>query len=248
MEAYRQTIFRFLDATIDNAGLPLERREQAIYIKTSFAGHRNMYRLMAQVSALFNGGNLLHASHRVPRLDAPAQALVRRHGPAIQAIVTARRVNPTVADFEGHPIELVSILNPFFERALPGEKIFKLHQTLVAAERAANEHLARLTAHYGYHYIFRTGLNQYYLTKVVAAKVNFLRLDHRGEGNRMLAQRICYEVMDRRPNMTDAEKAHIIRALNCNADEVRRFWFWLAMNRGYYNAMKECIALMDNAQ
>jgi hypothetical protein len=164
MDAYRQTIFRLLDSTIRNTELPLELIEQAIYIKASFASHHNLYRLMAQVSALFNGGDLLHRSHRTTELDGVAQAPVCRHGPALQAIMNARHVNPTVADFEGHPIELVSVLNSLFERVLPGEKIFGLHETLISMERTANENLARYTAQYGYHYIFRAGLNQYYMT------------------------------------------------------------------------------------
>ncbi|KAL4930215.1 putative mating locus protein [Aspergillus undulatus] len=223
MNAYSHVIFRLLDATIGDAGLPLAVREQAAYISASFLSHHNNYRLMAQVSALFNGDKLLHASHRSNGLNENALVPVRRHGPILQAIANDYHVAPTVADFEGHPIELISILDPTIEAGLLGEKIFELHQALVSMERVANEDLARFTRQYGYHYIFRAGLNQYYMTKAVAEKVNFLRQDPRGNEYRAQAQRICYEAMENRPNLNDAEKNIVIRAVNCVPEDAHRF-------------------------
>lgn len=164
MNTYNQAIFRVLDATVADAGLPLTLREQAAYILASFAAHNNSYRLMAQVSALFNGGKLLHSSHRPNGLNDNAQVPVHRHGPILHALVNDNHVIPTAADFEGRPIELISALDPVIEAGLVGEKAFELHQSLVLMERLANEDLARCTRRYGYHYIFRAGLNEYYLT------------------------------------------------------------------------------------
>ncbi|KAI9374653.1 hypothetical protein BJX61DRAFT_540560 [Aspergillus egyptiacus] len=234
-----------LDSTVRNAGLPLELREQAAYISASFATHNNSYRLMAQVSALFNGGNLLHPSHRIRGLDGNAQPPVRRHGPTLQAVVNDYHVSPTAADFEGHPIELVSLLDPAIQNRLPGAKIFDLHRTLIRMERIANEELARYTQQYGYHYIFRAGLNQYYMTKAVAEKVSFLRQDPRGEEYRVNSQRLCYEAMEHRPNLNDAEKGIVLRLTNCVPEDAHRFWNWLAANRAAYRAMIDCISLLD---
>ncbi|KAL4805462.1 hypothetical protein BDV18DRAFT_19402 [Aspergillus unguis] len=248
MNVYSAAIFRLLEATIGNAGLPLALREQAAYISASFASHSNSYRLMAQVSALFNGGKLLHASHRPNGLDDNPQVPVHRHGPILQAIVNDHHVHPAAADFEGRPIELVSILDPDIQAELVGEKAFELHQRLVSLERVANEDLARYTRQYGYHYIFRAGLNQYYMTKAVAEKVNFLRQDPRGNGYRTQAQRLCYEVINQRPNLSDAEKNLVIQAINCVPEDAHRFWNWMATNRASYRAMKTCISLLDRLQ
>ncbi|RDW86142.1 putative mating locus protein [Aspergillus mulundensis] len=248
MDAYSQTIFRLLGATIRNADAPLALREQAAYISASFASHQNSYRLMAQVSTLFNGGVILHASHRLLGLGEIAEAPVGRHGPALQAIVTGHRVRPNPADFEGHPIELLSILDPAIQAGLAGEKMFQLHQALVTMERNANEDLARYTRQYGYHYIFRAGLRQYYMTKAVAENVVLLEQDPRGQDYRLLAQRTCYAAIDQRPNMTNVEKEVVIRAINCVPQDAHRFWNWLATNRAAYRAMKACISLLDRAQ
>ncbi|KAL4952127.1 hypothetical protein BDW69DRAFT_200961 [Aspergillus filifer] len=248
MNAYSNIIFRLLDATVGNAGLPLTMREQAAYISASFMSHHNSYRLMAQVSALFNGGKLLHASHRASEVNEIADIPVRRHGPILQAIVNDYHVAPTVADFEGHPIELVSLLDPAIETGLLGEKKFELHQTLVSMETSANEDLARYTRQYGYHYVFRAGLNQYYMTKAIAEKVNFLRQDPRGHVYRIQAQRICYEALESRPNLNNVEKNIIVRAVNCIPEDAYQFWDWLATNRASYRAMKACISLLDRLQ
>ncbi|KAL2814388.1 hypothetical protein BDW59DRAFT_167175 [Aspergillus cavernicola] len=248
MDCFSRTIFMFLDATIGNAGLPLELREQAAYISASFASHNNSYRLMAQVSALFNGSNVLHSSHRVGGINGDVLLPVRRHGPILQAIVNDHRVAPTAADFEGRPIELVSILDPAIQTTLEGAKVFKLHQALVVMEKTANEDLARYTRQYGYHHIFRAGLNQYYMTKAVAEKVNFLRQDPRGDAFRVQSQKICYEAMERHPNLNDAEKGIVLQITNCVPEDAHRFWNWLARNRASYRAMKACISLLDRLQ
>ncbi|OJJ61340.1 hypothetical protein ASPSYDRAFT_824807 [Aspergillus sydowii CBS 593.65] len=248
MNIYCQTIFRLLDQIVGDAGFPLTQREQAAYIAASFASHHNSYRLMAQVSALFNGGKLLHASHRNIGIEGNLEVPVCRHGTIIQAIANDYHVTPTVPDFEGHPIELASILDPAIESRLTGEKVFELHQILVSMERMANEELARYTRQYGYHYIFRAGLNQYYMTKAVAEKVNFLRQDARGHGHQVRAQRLCYQAMEYSPNLSDAEKNIVVCALNCVPEDAHRFWNWLTANRAFYCAMKACISLLDKLQ
>jgi hypothetical protein len=163
-DPYAAIIFRLLDDTIANANVPLGVREQATYVKVLYATHRNTYRLMAQTSAIFNGGNVLHPSHGNQGPNGNAHLPVYRLGGVIRAIAMDHQVTPGPGDYEGHPIELLSILDPAIQNGLPGERIFDLHRYLIAMERVANEHLARLTRQYGYHYILRAGLEEYYMT------------------------------------------------------------------------------------
>ncbi|KAL4980556.1 hypothetical protein BDW66DRAFT_147484 [Aspergillus desertorum] len=121
---------------------------------------------MAQVSALFNGGKVLYASHRSIGLDRNAEALISRLAPTVQAIVNDRLVGPTAADFGGRPIELLTILGlDIIVAGLAGEIVFKLHQAFVL-ERNVNEDSVYYTRQYGYRHIFRAGLGEYYMTWV----------------------------------------------------------------------------------
>ncbi|KAL3472666.1 hypothetical protein BJX99DRAFT_249531 [Aspergillus californicus] len=245
MDCYALAISMFLNATVGNANTPMERREQAAYILASFASHNNTYRLMAQVSALFNGCTVLHSSHQI---DGNAELPVRRHGRVLQALVNDHRIAATPADFEGHPIELVSALDPALANALGGANKFALHQALIASETAANEDFARYTRQYGYHHIFRAGLKQYYMTKAVAEKVNFFREDRRGQQYRTGAQMYCYRALDQRPTLNDIEKAVVVQAINCAPEDAQRLWNWLSANRASYRAMIACISLLDRLQ
>ncbi|KAL2793306.1 hypothetical protein BJX66DRAFT_338910 [Aspergillus keveii] len=247
-DPYAAIIFRLLDDTIANANVPLGVREQATYVKVSYTTHRNTYRLMAQTSVIFNGGNVLHPSHGNQGPNGNAHLPVYRLGGVIRAIAMDHQVTPGPGDYEGHPIELLSILDPAIQNGLPGERIFDLHRYLIAMERVANEHLARLTRQYGYHYILRAGLEEYYMTKAVAEAVIFLRADRRGVAYRVRAQRACYEAMEETPTLTDQRKAEVINFVNCAPEDAHRFWNWLAANRARYHAMRECLGLMNNIQ
>ncbi|KAL2853879.1 hypothetical protein BJY01DRAFT_243873 [Aspergillus pseudoustus] len=245
---YAAAILRLLDTTTADVNHPLELREQATYIKASYTTHRDTYRLMAQVSALFNSGNLLHPSHRTQAPDGNAHLPVQRLGPVLHAIGTVHGVSPDVPDFEGHPIELFSKLDPAIRNAAVGLTRYHLDRHLIALERVANEHLARLTRQYGYHYIFRAGLTQYYQTKAVADCLIFLRRDHRGVAYRVNAQRLCYEALEQFPTLTAREKNWLIAFVRAAPEDVHRFWNWLTVNRAHYRAMKICLPMLEAIQ
>ncbi|KAE8148542.1 hypothetical protein BDV25DRAFT_16590 [Aspergillus avenaceus] len=221
-----------------------EDREQAMYIGVSFLEHKNACRLMAQVTMLMNGGVVLHPSHRVGRLHTDASTPVCRHDKYLQAVMADYRITPTIADFEGHPIELISILDTAIESSLAGDKQFQFHQALLYMEKKANEDLARCTREYGYHHIFRAGLQQYYMTRTVVENVNFWRPDSRGNGYRVRVQKLCYEAMETKLRLNDMEKRALIQATNCDFEDAYRFWSWLESNRNSYYAMKACISLL----
>lgn len=140
-------------------------RTCANYIIASYSQHKNVYRLMAQVSVLCNGETVLHASHNA-RSATNDNSPVIRFGACLQAFVTDHHIKPTVGDYEGHPIELYSALDPTARRMVNGNK-FDFHRALLAMEKRANEHLAHLTQKYGYHFIFRIGLKEFYMTYVL---------------------------------------------------------------------------------
>jgi hypothetical protein len=157
-------LLKLVGAIAHEAGLSTDRREMAIYIGASFLTHKNTCRLMAQVSALIRGGIFINPSHRVDGTSEDVETLVHRHAKYLQVVMTDFCITPTIADLEGHPIELISVLDPAIENSLRGEKRFQFHQALLDMERKANEDLIKCTREYGYHYIFRTGLQEYYLT------------------------------------------------------------------------------------
>lgn len=147
-----------------NPGLSSMTRDQATYIIVSYAEHKNVYRLMAQISALSNGEMVINLPHRARELPEGKCSPVHCFRFYLQALMTDFNIIPTVPDFEGHPIELYSILDPAVQGWIYGEQEFEFHRALLIMEKRANEHLAHLTRKYGYHFIFRIGLQQYYMT------------------------------------------------------------------------------------
>ncbi|OJJ34230.1 hypothetical protein ASPWEDRAFT_567393 [Aspergillus wentii DTO 134E9] len=244
MDQYGNALLRYLGTMARDARFSSEQREQATYMAISFLTHKNTCRLMAQISALTSDEMTIYPSHRVGADDS--ESPVRRHGKYLQAIMTDFRIIPTIADFEGHPIELISILDPAIENSLKGEKKFRFHQELLSMEKKANDDLARCTKQYGYHYIFRAGLQQYYMTKAVVERINFWRPDHRGDEYRVHAQKLCYEAMEMRVILNTAEKRILVQATACLPDDALKFWKWLENNRVAYHAMKVCIAMLNN--
>lgn len=157
-------LLKFLEAVSQDAGLTPQKREVATYIRLSFGTHKNTYRLMAQVSELVAGELQIPQSHRANGATEDGVDAVRLNSRYLQAIINDFRVTPTIADLEGHAIEIISVLDPTIERSLKGENRFRFHKAILAMEKMANEDLARCTRKYGYHYIFRAGLQQYYMT------------------------------------------------------------------------------------
>jgi hypothetical protein len=164
MDPFSVALLKFLEAVSQDAGLTPQKREVATYVRLSFGAHKNAYRLMAQVSEFVAGELRIHSSHRANGTTEDGVDAVHLNSRYLQAIVSDFQVTPTIADLEGHPIELISVLDPAIERSLKGENRFRFHKAILAMEKAANEDLARCTRKYGYHYIFRAGLQQYYMT------------------------------------------------------------------------------------
>ncbi|OGM45988.1 hypothetical protein ABOM_005232 [Aspergillus bombycis] len=218
-----KVLLRLLEALAHDACLSSEQREKAMYIGLSFLSHKNTCRLMAQVSRLMKGEVFISPYYRVIGASKHKNTLTHRHGKYLQAVMTEFRIAPTIADFEGHPIELVSILDLAVENSLPGEKRYQLHKDLLSMEKKANEDLIQCTEDYGYHYIFRAGLQEYYMTKTVVENVNFWRPDPRGNGYRVHIQKLCYETMETRLRLNDAEKRALIQATDCNVEDAYNF-------------------------
>lgn len=100
---------------------------------------------MAQISALGNGEIVRNLPHRARALPEGKDSPVRRFGFYLHALIAGFHFIPTVADFEGHLIELHSILDPVVRGWISGEQEFEFHRALLAMERRANEHLAYLS-------------------------------------------------------------------------------------------------------
>lgn len=154
----------FLTSMAQKPSLPPATRHQATYIIASYHKHRNVYRLMAHISALSNGEMVINISHGVKSMAEDKDSPVYHLGTYLQDLMADLRISPTIPDFEGHPIELYSVLDSVTRSLISGEQEFELHRALLSMEKRANEHLAHLTKKYGYHFIFRVGLQQYYMT------------------------------------------------------------------------------------
>ncbi|RAL06397.1 putative mating locus protein [Aspergillus ibericus CBS 121593] len=248
MDLIVDSLLRFLDGTAGNEKHAAELRDKASYILASFRVHKNVGRLMAQVTALTKGEKLIYPSHRAYGPIESKKTPVYRHGKFLQAIMADYRVKPSIADIKGHPIQLISILEPDIEKLLQGEDLFGLHYALIRTEKKANEDLAILAKKYGYHYIFRIGLTEYYTTKTVVENINFLRPDYRGDAYRIYAQTCFYDAIEKRSNLNVTEKELIIRSVNCQPHDAHRFWDWLERHRVAYNAMRACIALLSELE
>ncbi|BDD57060.1 hypothetical protein MAP00_002460 [Monascus purpureus] len=245
MEMYINALLKLLGAMAQDATLPFEQRQQATYAYVLFFTHRNPFRLMVHIAAIYDGKFLIHPSHQAKIIAEDRETPVNRFGRFINAIVVDFKVVPTVGDFEGHPIELVTSLDPAIENALDGVERLRVHSALLSAEKKANEDLVKSTRKYGYHYIFRFGLRQYYMTRTVASIINFWGQDARGNEYRVRAQKVCYEVMEAGVKLNAAEKRAVIQALHCAPEDAYAFWNWMERNRSAYFAMKACISLLE---
>ncbi|PWY79414.1 putative mating locus protein [Aspergillus sclerotioniger CBS 115572] len=248
MELIVNTLLHFLDGMASNAVYAAELRGKALCISASFSLHKNVGRLMAQVTALTRGEEYIYPSHRVYGPTESADTPVCRYSKVLQAIMADHRIKPSISDIKGHSIQLISILDPAIEKLLQGENYFELHQALIRAEKKANEDLAELTKNYGYHYVFRIGLMEYYMVRTIVENINFLRPEYPGDVYRVCAQTCPYDAMEKRLNLNAAEKELIIGVVDCHPDDAHRFWDWLERHHVAYNVMKACIALLNKMQ
>lgn len=164
------TLLKFLDQTVRNEAIPFEQRDGAAYIAALFRADRNTSRLIVQLDALLRGQEVVKISPQFLSIDRTNsvtqcnQTAVQRYGIYLHDIVTEFNIIPTIADFEAHPVRFSDNLEMSIESALDGERKLKFRQALLIAQQKANSYLARFSFKYGYHYIFRMGLGQYYMT------------------------------------------------------------------------------------
>lgn len=166
MDYERDVLLWYLGTVADDARYPPDLRNKATHIIVSFMRHRNAYRLLAQATELARGELVMYPFQQVGNIPRNIGLPVRRFSQNIRAITTAFGIIPTNEDNEGHPIELISILDPAIEASMNDNQKFEFHRLLLVKERQANADLARSVQRYGYHYIFRAGLQQYYMTYV----------------------------------------------------------------------------------
>lgn len=144
---------------------PAARRNVAFYILAFYQQHRNAYRLFAQITAMLKNEFIVpHAIAFNPSIVSGS--LVSRVASQIEDIATKFGAIPSIADFQGHPFELLTIFPPALDRALPVAVRLELQHKMLVYERLADSQLAALTQHYGYHFVFRAGLREYYMTYV----------------------------------------------------------------------------------
>jgi hypothetical protein len=144
---------------------PPARRNISFYILAFYQQHRNAYRLFAQVTAM------LKNEFNVPRAIAfgssvASGGLVSRVASHIEDIAMRFGVIPSIGDFQGHPVELLTIFPPALDQVLSVRDRLELQKKMLVYERLADIQLAAYTQQYGYHFVFRAGLREYYMTYV----------------------------------------------------------------------------------
>lgn len=157
-------LLQWLQNIAENSNHQPQRRNKALYIAASFNVHRNSTRLMAQIAEFATGDTDFFHCHRIGRTTEMVEKAVDRHIERLQSVVAEFGAIPNVADFEGHAIELISTLPDGIENLLDTEKKLEFHRDLLHLETEANKTLDEYTSRYGYHYIFRAGLRNYYMT------------------------------------------------------------------------------------
>lgn len=161
MEQRSRNILEVLVKMAEDNTISATDREQAHYAVVSFRHHRNACRLMAQYLAIHNGEALIHHSQRV---EAGPETAVDRFGKSLLAIIGEFHVTPTMADLQGYAIELHTMIDPVLEDTMPDHVKFAFYRGLLSMEKKANSELKKCVEKYGYHWIFRAGLREYYMT------------------------------------------------------------------------------------
>ncbi|PLB39313.1 putative mating locus protein [Aspergillus candidus] len=219
MDASIVDILETLARASQNPEVDPRKRELAMFLCISYNFHRNVNLLVAQASALAQGKNFIHSSHRV---QDPNTA-VYRHGISVQNLMNEHGIFPNLSDLDGRPISLLHMASSSIEPALNGPAKMIFYDNLLAMERKANEDLARCVEKYGYHYIFKVGLQEYYVSKLVTEHVTFWRRHPLGDEHRARAQRICYEFAERRLRLNASEKQILIQITHSVPEDANKF-------------------------
>lgn len=158
------TIMKYLSRVSQDDSFDAELREQATYIGVSYQSHKSLPRLVAHLHVFLKGEFRIHPSHRVNLLGENLDTAVRRHAKDVLNAISDYNIVPSLADLEGHPIELYSICDARVERSLNNDNRILFHGELLINEKKANDDLTRVIRKFGYHPIFRAGLQEYYMT------------------------------------------------------------------------------------
>ncbi|KAL1973713.1 hypothetical protein VTN31DRAFT_5273 [Thermomyces dupontii] len=246
LEDPRKTLLVWIRSISQNRDLDGQKRMKALYILSSFEQHGNVWRLMAQSLALARGE--LSAPHSISHIlgsySGPG-TLVYRCSPTIENIINNFDVNPDMGDFQCQPVELFNVIPLSFEEDLDGETRFKMHLKVLEYEALATSRLVEYAKRYGYHYIFRAGLRQYYLTKLVCDFHSFIRKDVRGEAFQKFAQAVILDALNDKPNLNQEELQTLVDNANAYPYDILRTRNWIVSGRPAYYAMKACIRVMD---
>lgn len=165
LEDPRKVLLVWMRSISQNRDLDGQKRMKALYILSSFEQHGNTWRLMAQSLALARGE--LSTPHSISHLVGSYSGvgtLVHRCSPTIENIINNFDVHPDLGDLQCQPVELFNDIPLSFEDDLDGETRLMMHIKALEYEALAASRLLEYTKRYGYHYIFRAGLRQYYIT------------------------------------------------------------------------------------
>ncbi|RAO72840.1 uncharacterized protein BHQ10_008852 [Talaromyces amestolkiae] len=228
-----------------NSSTPPSRRLQAYYIINFYGQHHNPYRLMAQTTAMCRG-ELVCPQPSIISSNPEPSTLVERWGKQIEDAVIEFHIVPAISDFEAHPFEIFTFLPKDFEGRVDAKTNLEAHNKMLEYERLGHVQLMAYAKRFGYHHIFRGGLREYYLTKLIAEHYNFLRVDHRSHEWRRRTQKIFYDLLDKQPNMTLEELRVVIRSTRAYPYDILLFRNWLIKSRRTYHAMRACISIMTD--
>ncbi|EED11558.1 mating locus protein, putative [Talaromyces stipitatus ATCC 10500] len=245
MDRNIEKLLMWLGAMHQNPSNPPSRRYQAYYILNFYGQHRNPYRLMAQVTSMCKE-ELLLPKPSIMTSSPESSSLVKLWGKQIENVVDEFFIVPAISDFEAHPFELFSCLPPDFEGRLDPETNLKAHNKMLVYERIGQQKLMELTKRFGYHYVFRAGLREYFLTKLIAEYYNFMRVDNRSDEWRQRTQMTFYDLLDKHPNMKLDELRIVIAGAQAYPYDILLFRNWLIRSRRSYHAMQACISIMTD--
>nr|AZB52186.1 MAT2-4 [Aspergillus pseudoglaucus] len=228
MDYERDVLLWYLGTVADAAKYNPELRNRATNIIASFMKKRNAYRKKADATTLARGELVMYPFQQVANIPRNKGLPVRRFPQNINAITCAFGIIPCNDDYEGHPIELISILDPAIENSMNDNQHNEFHRALLVNEKQANADFARSVQRYGYHYIFGAGLQQYYMTKTVNEMKNFNTPDPRGNAYRVRVQKVCYAAIERRLRLKKLEKTLLIRTTRSFPADNFRFTPWIS--------------------
>lgn len=228
-----------------NSSTPPSRRNQAYYVINFYGQHRNPYRLMAHTAAMCRG-ELVFPQPSIIGANPESPTLVERWGKQIEEAVIQFHIVPAIGDFEAHPFEMFTFFPKDFEGRVDTKANLEAHNQMLKYEKLGHDQLMDYTKRFGYHHIFRGGLREYYLTKLIAEHYIFLRKDHRSDEWRRSTQKIFYDLLDKQPNTTLDELRVVIGSTRAYPYDILLFRNWLIQSRRAYHAMQACISIMTD--